>query len=294
VSNSTAATLDAGSTSTADPYLSYTVTSEGDYYVRVRHESNATNADYGGDYDLWLSISSPITTPTTLAASFDYTLSDAGETDLAKAEVFGISGSTITGGSEDEILYGSGNADTLVGNAGKDVLLGNAGADTLLGGSGDDRLEGGSGNDTLDGGAGNDILYGGAGNDALTGGLGVDVFAWTLADKGVAGTPSVDTISDFNAVDKLDLRDLLQGEVTAGANANLENFLHFEKIGSDTILHISSSGGFSGDMHGTGAAYSSGNEDQRIVFAGVDLIGTNTTDQQVIQNLLINQKLITD
>lgn len=167
-------------------------------------------------------------------------------------------------------------------------MLGGGGNDTLLGGSGADRLEGGAGNDTLDGGTGNDILIGGAGNDTLTGGLGADVFAWKLADAGSPGTPAQDYITDFgNGVDKLDLRDLLQGEMGEGVGANLENYLHFEAVGSDTVVHISSSGGFSG-------GYNSGSEDQTITLQNVDLIGGLSNDQQIIQNLLDNQKLITD
>ena len=294
--NSTAAALDAGSTSTNDPYLTYTVGVEGEYYVRVRHQSNASSSDAGGDYDLWISID-PQVLPSTTPIGFDYTLTDAGENDSTGASVYGISGSTITGGNVDEILYGSGNADVLIGNAGDDVLLGNAGADILRGGTGADRLEGGAGNDTLDGGSGKDILMGGSGNDVLSGGLGADMFVWDLADKGTAGTPAVDTITDFDLAassDKLDLRDMLVGEYNGGLNANLENFLHFEKSGSNTILHISSNGGFSSDTHNVGGSHSSGSEDQTIVLQGVDLVGSFTTDQQVIQDLLNKGKLQTD
>ncbi|MBX9849980.1 MAG: type I secretion C-terminal target domain-containing protein [Rhodocyclaceae bacterium] len=294
--NSTSVAVDAGSTSTADPYLAYTVGVAGDYYVRVRHQSNATATDAGGNYDLWISIS-PQVIPSTAAVGFDYTLTDSGESDTTSASVYGVTGSTITGSATDEILYGSGSADVLLGNAGKDVLLGNAGDDTLRGGSGDDRLEGGQGSDTLDGGTGADILLGGAGNDTLTGGIGADVFVWDLADKGPSGTPAIDTITDFDTVsssDKLDLRDLLVGEFSSGGNANLANFLHFELSGGNTVLHISSNGGFASDSHNVGGTHSSGSEDQTIVLQGVDLIGSFTTDQQVIQDLLNRGKLQTD
>ncbi|PKO24333.1 MAG: midcut-by-XrtH protein, partial [Betaproteobacteria bacterium HGW-Betaproteobacteria-8] len=109
-------------------------------------------------------------------------------------------------------------------------------------------------------------------------------FKWSLADAGTAGAPAQDVITDFgNGEDRLDLRDLLQGEATD----NLENYLHFETVGSDTVVHISSSGGFSG-------GYNSGNEDQTITLQNVDLVGSLTSDQQIIQNLLDSQKLITD
>jgi Ca2+-binding RTX toxin-like protein len=159
-------------------------------------------------------------------------------------------------------------------------------AKTILGGSGANTLTGGAGNDYIDGGAGNDTIIGGTGNDTLTGGLGADVFKWSLADVGVAGSPAQDVITDFDMVassDKLDLRDLLQGE----NSASLESYLHFEKVGSDTVIHISSDGSFNGSNTSTATV-------QTITLQNVDLIGTYTNDQQVIQNLLDNQKLITD
>jgi Ca2+-binding RTX toxin-like protein len=159
-------------------------------------------------------------------------------------------------------------------------------AKTILGGSGDSTLSGSDGNDYIDGGAGNDTIVGGAGNDTLTGGLGADVFKWSLADVGVAGSPAQDVITDFDMVassDKLDLRDLLQGESTA----TLENYLHFEKVGSDTVIHISSDGSFDGTNTSTATV-------QTITLQNVDLIGSYANDQQIIQNLIDNQKLITD
>jgi len=282
--NQTSASVDPGSTSTSDPFLTYTVTADGDYYIRVRHDANATSSDAGGDYDLWISIAPSL-------GSFDYTLASGSVTDTATAEVYGVSGSTITGGDNDEILYGSANADTLIGNGGSDVLLGNDGNDTLSGGAGADRLEGGAGDDTLNGDSENDILIGGAGNDTLTGGTGADTFVWQLADRGSPGSPRVDTVTDFDSAtkgDKLDLRDLLQGEIANPAMQNLEGYLHFEKSGANTVVHVSSSRGFA-------AGYSSSNEDQTIILNGVDLtVGNTLSDQQIINDLLTKGKLITD
>ena len=167
-----------------------------------------------------------------------------------------------------------------------------------MGGSGNDRLEGGIGNDSLTGGDGADTLAGGAGNDTLSGGLLSDTFEWKLADAGTRGTPAVDTVADFDAAaqasggDVLDLRDLLSGENHNTATGNLANFLHFEKSGGDTKVHISSAGGFAG-------GFAAGAEDQTVVLSGVDLyaaagVGVNATDQQIIQDLLTKGKLITD
>jgi len=136
-----------------------------------------------------------------------------------------------------------------------------------------------------------DRLAGGAGNDTLTGGLGADVFVWKLGDQGSTGIPAVDRVTDFNSLangDKLDLRDLLQGENHTMGTGNLANFLHFEKSGDDTIVHVSSSGGFS-------SGYNAGNENQTIILQGADLsAGGLTTDQLVIQDLLNKGKLQTD
>jgi Ca2+-binding RTX toxin-like protein len=174
----------------------------------------------------------------------------------------------------------------------------------LSGGTGDDRLDGGAGADVLSGGDGRDLIVGGQGADNLSGGLGADIFAWELNDGATAGAPVTDTITDFDLAtraaggDVLDLRDLLVGE-TAGSvlgQDNLANFLHFEKSGADTIVHISTTGGFAADPHAVGAPSGvvTSAENQRIVLTGVDMIGAYTTDQQVIQDLLTKGKLNTD
>jgi hypothetical protein len=198
---------------------------------------------------------------------------------------------TLTGtAGNDRIDAGAGN-DTVSGGAGSDLLIGGAGNDALNGNDGSDELRGGSGNDALNGGNGNDILVGGLGNDSLTGGAGADVFRWELADRGVAGTPAVDTIADFSSAqgDKLDLRDLLQGEMLdGGAIGNLGAYLFVERSGSDTVVHISSSGGFT-------SGYNAGAEDQTIVLTGIDLTASSTlTSQQVIAELLNNSRLTVD
>ena len=194
-------------------------------------------------------------------------------------------------------------ADTSTsGNA----LAGGSGADTIKGGAYDDILYGGAGNDNIVGGTGADIIQGGAGNDTLTGGnVGIndnttDTFVWKLADAGSAGSPAVDTITTFGVASKaaggdvLDLRDILTGE--SATPTALDNYLHFEISGGNTILHISSAGGF-GDNNNKGvgsSGISSVTETQQIVFAGVDLTTGFTSDQQIIADLLTKQKLITD
>jgi|GEM_PF-1105988 len=266
-------------TGTADAWFNATVT--GEYYIRLQTTTTV-------EYNLVLTIDQVQGPIGPAAGAFDYTITENGVTSTATADVFRVTGNTINGTDADEILIGGSGNDILRGGAGNDVLIGGGGNDQLFGGEGADRLDGGAGNDVLVGGSGNDILIGGAGNDTMTGGLGADVFKWSLADAGTAGAPAQDVITDFgNGADKLDLRDLLQGEMAEGAGANLENYLHFETVGSDTVVHISSSGGFAG-------GYNSGNEDQTITLQNVDLVGGLSNDQQIIQNLLDSQKLITD
>jgi Mg-chelatase subunit ChlD len=208
----------------------------------------------------------------------------------------GAGADTIDGGADNDVLSGGDGNDSLLGGTGDDILRGDAGADTLDGGSGADRLEGGDGNDSLVGGDGKDTLSGAVGNDTLTGGLLSDTFEWTLADKGSPGAPAVDRVTDFSTAaaasggDVLDLRDLLSAENHDVGTGNLTNFLHFEKSGADTKVHISSTGGF---VNG----YVTGAEDQTVILENADLyaaVGINATDQQIIQDLLNKGKLITD
>jgi Ca2+-binding RTX toxin-like protein len=160
----------------------------------------------------------------------------------------------------------------------------------ITGGAGNDRLLGGAGNDTISGGAGNDLIVGGTGNDTLTGGAGNDVFRWEFGDHGTAGAPTVDTITDFSSVagnkDVLDLRDLLGGVNHDGTqNGNIASFLHFDHSGADTIIHISSTGGFA-------SGYALASEDETIVLKNVDLTAAGTqNDQQIIHQLLANGQL---
>ncbi|MCU0122282.1 type I secretion C-terminal target domain-containing protein, partial [Pseudomonas sp. B2M1-30] len=123
---------------------------------------------------------------------------------------------------------------------GNDTLLGGAGNDILFGSGGNDLLDGGKGNDILLGGTGNDTLIGGQGNDILIGGSGADTFVWKAGDTGN------DVIKDFKASegDRIDLRDLLQGE----SGSTIDNFLKITTVDGTSTLQVSSGGKFnSGD-----------------------------------------------
>ncbi|MED5620099.1 immunoglobulin-like domain-containing protein [Ideonella sp. BN130291] len=234
-----------------------------------------------------------------------YTLTDdQGDTssstltlNVATNNLFGTSANdTLTGTNANDRVWGGAGNDTIAGGSGHDIVDGGAGNDAITGGDGNDLLRGGAGNDTIDGGNGNDIIVGGGGTDLLIGGAGSDVFRWELADQGTAGTPATDTIQGFDTAaasaggDVLDLRDLLQGETAAGsATGNLTSFLHFAQVGSDTLIQISSKGGFSG-------GFNAGAVDQTITLQSVDLTagGLLHTDQQIIQDLINKSKLLVD
>ncbi|MFJ2485082.1 LapA family giant adhesin [Pseudomonas sp. NPDC087639] len=119
---------------------------------------------------------------------------------------------------------------------GNDTLLGGAGNDILFGSGGNDLLDGGKGNDILLGGTGNDTLIGGQGNDILIGGSGGDTFVWKSGDTGT------DVIKDFKAAegDRIDLRDLLQGET----GSTIDNFLKITTVDGVSSLQVSSGGKF--------------------------------------------------
>ena len=101
---------------------------------------------------------------------------------------------TITGGRNDDYLYGGLGNDTLRGLAGNDHLYGEDGDDTLEGGAGNDTLGGGAGNDTLEGGAGDDELKGGVGNDTLIGGPGRNKLNGGAGENTYIGGVGVDEI----------------------------------------------------------------------------------------------------
>jgi len=171
---------------------------------------------------------------------------------------------------------------------GDDTLIGGAGDDILYGQGGDDTLHGGAGNDILYGGSGNDTLIGGAGNDTLIGGAGDDVFTWMDGDAGTVDAPAEDVIKDFGlgggdprGNDSLDFRGLLIDE----AGQDLSKYLNFSTLGSHTIIKVSSTGSLAAD----GSGY-----DQIITLENVDLLNGQTDQNQIIANLIANNKLLVD
>jgi Ca2+-binding RTX toxin-like protein len=77
----------------------------------------------------------------------------AGETDRIMPDV-----ENLTGGKNNDTIYGTDAVNILRGGKGNDVMYGYGGDDILLGQEGDDTIVGGAGIDLLHGGQGNDRL----------------------------------------------------------------------------------------------------------------------------------------
>ena len=254
--NSEGVQLATNDNSTGDPRLAVTVNATGVYYVAVHAAGNdyvnggfrflSRDSDTG-DYTLNVSTPSLPRLTVLTEASNDRNLSNAAERVLALGGndildlnggndiAFGGAGSDILrGGTGDDELVGGDGADRLVGQSGSDALVGGGSADVLyggengddlLGGTGGDLLLGERGNDDIDGQSGNDRLYGGDGDDFLRGGTGIDVLYGGagedtfhfLPNEATASTRSnEDRIEDCQTQDKIDLSDLLLGQLGFG------------------------------------------------------------------------------
>ncbi|TSE20339.1 Leukotoxin [Tepidimonas ignava] len=164
-------------------------------YTLSLTDDDLVNLNISGDQKV---VFASVVTQINLATVNASTATAAVDIDVSAAKTDGTAAAiTITGGSGDDTLLGSGNADTISGGAGNDTITGGAGADVLTGGAGNDTITGGAGADVLTGGAGNDTITGGAGADVLTGGAGNDKFVIaTATDSTLAKT---DKITDFVA-----------------------------------------------------------------------------------------------
>jgi hypothetical protein len=138
------------------------------------------------------------------------------------------------------------------------------------------------------------ILHASIADEVLSGTSGeTDIFAWELADVADAPEGVADTVTGFDvSSDTLDLRDLLQSEdndLGGDVMGNLDNYLNVTLSGDDTVVEISSTGGFSGGVYNPGAV------DQVITLTDVDLVTAHGGDlESIIQSMLTNGQLITD
>ncbi|MEL7039724.1 MAG: pre-peptidase C-terminal domain-containing protein, partial [Cyanobacteria bacterium J06592_8] len=161
-----------------DPYLEYTATEAGTYYVGVSQLGNR-------NYDPFTARSgSGWTFPEVgvFNGFYDLNVSLTGDRNL---EIIGTDDSeTLEGAAGDDLVAGLLGDDTLFGNGGDDVLRGDrnsrdpggtvGGDDVISGGEGNDQIGGKAGNDLLSGDAGDDEIWGDDGNDTIMGGTGND------------------------------------------------------------------------------------------------------------------------
>ena len=196
----------------------------------------------------------------------------------------GILEDSVFGEAGDDSLGGRAGNDQLFGGAGRDAMAGDAGDDWIYGGKGDDagtitvpgssnpvgppvymdveaglfggigadHLYGGGGGDALYGGDDSDVLVGGGGRDLLWGGLGSDSFEFDTLKQSKPGKAKHDTIFDFEAGDRIDLRLI-------DANTHRAGDQHFKFIGdhhfSDKAGELRYAGGMvKGDVNGDGHA----------------------------------------
>ncbi len=108
--------------------------------------------------------------------------------------------------------------------------------------------------------------------------INADHVAITISAPGTSAT-TVDTINGFTTGaggDVLNLDALLPASVTgATVLSTLDDYIQFQKSGSDTIVHVD---------HDGGTTFAPTND---ILLTGVDLTSNNTlTTQQILQNLL--------
>lgn len=110
---------------------------------------------------------------------------------------------TLSGGRNDDFLYGGNGNDSVRGYTGNDWLEGGNGTDKLIADGGDDTLRGGNESDELWGGAGNDVLEGGNGADLLGGGAGNDLLLGGNDADRLDGGDGNDLLDGLNGQDDL-------------------------------------------------------------------------------------------
>lgn len=247
-----------GSSTSRDPYLSYTVGAAGAYYINVR--------PFGGGV---------FTENNTFLLNVSVTGHATGAASVMGADV-------IDGGAGDDSLFGQGGNDTIDGGLGDDLIHGGSGVDFIRGGGGADTLYGGEGTEeTVRGGAGDDILHSG-GEGHYYGDKGNDMFyAGTTAGvnevlDGGKGRDTLDTTS-FAGAYEVNLRT---GDTSFG-----EIFLNFENIttgaGSDTVTATSTDNVISTSA-GTDTIFGRGGDDTIAGGSGGDRLageaGKDTLD----------------
>jgi Ca2+-binding RTX toxin-like protein len=180
--NDDSVSLDPGSLSLHDSFMTFTPSAAGSYYVSVTSFNNDWRGGASGGGNSTGSLYALNIAMSGAQGSRNYGDGGFGDDQLFGDSNGAVVNDTIHGYAGNDTIDGGAGIDTLIGGDGADILIGGAGNDVLYGDDqnglasespGDeDTLYGGDGNDYLDGGRGDDILIGGAGADALHGGVG--------------------------------------------------------------------------------------------------------------------------
>jgi hypothetical protein len=279
---------------TAELRLPNTVTGHVEYQVFATATESSNGSTLSSSIKVLALDIAPVTTGGGLVAS---QLIDPITT---AADTAGTSANnTFTGTAAVDLYTGKQGADTINLNGGDDWATGDGGNDTINGGDGNDVLDGNAGNDSITGGNGADQLYGSEGNDTLVMTETIsskDTAYWNLDARGTPGSPALDTIVGYNtatangasAGDVINLRDLLVGEwFNATSTGNLNQYIDIT-LGANTILNISSTGGYTNGTLNTAVT------DQRITLTGVNLstAAGSTVEDTVLNWMLTNGKLV--
>lgn len=225
---------------------------------------------------------SPSADVTIIAASAG-TYSLASKTIIGTATLVGTSGAdTLTGSSEDDILFGDAGADTISGGAGADILLGGDGNDAISDGDGADVISGDADNDTItisgtvtsgltiDGGDGTDTLALGTSSLAIASAELANLEALYFGTGIAAVTLTPEQLDLFAAITHAD-----------GSNASLTinaDAAGTYSLAGKTITGKATLNGSSGNDTLTGSS----NDDTIRGFAGVDTIDGGAGNDNIV------------
>ena len=122
--------------------------------------------------------------------------------------------------------------------SGGDLRADFTGFEKIIGSNFGDHIRGGAEADVIVGGSGDDIIRGGGGADTLTGGGGHDTFVFTKGDVIGRGGVSkgVDSITDFNSKDTIDLHDFFKGQVVDATNIN--ELVHINSTAAGNLISV--------------------------------------------------------
>jgi Ca2+-binding RTX toxin-like protein len=185
---------------------------------------------------------------------------------------------TIHGGADGDYIYGNDGADHVYGDGGDDKVHGGwpglwSDGDWVYGGEGNDRVYADGGTDKLFGDAGDDVLLAVQGAKAyMTGGAGADTFV--LACFGNAGASR---ILDFQAEDKINISNILQGWDAGHSHVN--NFVRLS-------VHDTTRTDLRVNVDGTGGGWQT-----LAVLQNVNLTGLTASDLVASGRLVLDQPL---